>query len=57
MNPLLVAAGISPARVTYPVVVVEVEGIKFRALLDTDAGSSYASAALLDRIPTSKRKK
>ena len=35
----------------YPVVVVEVEGIKCRALLDTGAGSSYASAALLDRLP------
>ncbi|KAK3716737.1 hypothetical protein QZH41_006308 [Actinostola sp. cb2023] len=38
-------------RVTYPVVVVEAGGIKCRALLDTGAGSSYASAALLNRIP------
>ena len=36
--------------VIYPVVIVEVEGIKCRALLDTGAGSSYASAALLDRL-------
>lgn len=33
--------------VTYPVVVVLVDGIKCRALLDTGAGSSYASASLL----------
>ena len=36
--------------VIYPVVVVEVLGVKCRALLDTGAGSSYASAALLDRL-------
>ena len=41
----------------YPVVVVEVEGIKCRALLDTGAGSSYASAALLDRISSVRHKK
>ena len=34
----------------YPVVVVLVEGIQCRALLDTGAGSSYASAALVRRI-------
>lgn len=42
---------------TYPVVVVEVEEIKCRALLDTGARSSYASAALLDRISSSNHKK
>ena len=31
-------------------VVVNVEGIKCRALLDTGAGSSYASAALFDGL-------
>ena len=36
--------------VTYPVVVVSVGGVQCRALLDTGAGSSYASAALLDRL-------
>lgn len=36
--------------VIYPVVVVEVLGVKCRALLDTGSGSSYASAALLDRL-------
>jgi hypothetical protein len=32
----------------YPVVIVNVEGVKCCALLDTGAGSSYASAALLN---------
>ncbi|PFX13976.1 hypothetical protein AWC38_SpisGene21906 [Stylophora pistillata] len=45
------------ARVTYPVVVVEVECVKCRALLGTGAVGSYASAALLNRIPTRKRAK
>ena len=36
--------------VCHPVVVVEVNGVKCRALLDTGAGSSYASAALLNRL-------
>ena len=44
-------------RVTHPVVIVEVEGVKCRALLDTGAGSSYASAALLDRVSMRKSKK
>ena len=56
-NPLLVATGIPTGNVTYPVVIVEVEGIKCRALLDTGAGSSYASAALLDRISSIRHKK
>ncbi len=47
---MLVANGDS--SVIYHVVVVEVNGICCRALLDTGAGSSYASAALLDRIKT-----
>ena len=38
-------------RVVYPIVIVNVEGILCRLLLDTGAGSSYASAALLDKIP------
>ena len=37
--------------VIYPVVVVEVEGVMCRALLDTRAGSSYVSAVLLDWLP------
>ena len=35
--------------VTYPVVVVDVDGIKCRALLDTGAGRSYTSAALINQ--------
>ena len=36
--------------VTYPVLVIEVEGIKCRALIDTGAGSSYASSKLISKI-------
>eukprot|EP00112_Aurelia_sp_Birch-Aquarium-sp1_P007313 Seg1796.10 transcript_id=Seg1796.10/GoldUCD/mRNA.D3Y31 product="hypothetical protein" protein_id=Seg1796.10/GoldUCD/D3Y31 len=42
--------GKNRGTVTYPVVVVKVNGVKCRALLDTGAGGSYASATLLDRI-------
>lgn len=35
--------------VCHPVVVVEINGVKFRAPPDT-AGSSYVSAALLDKL-------
>ena len=41
----------------YPVVVVEVEGIKCRVLLDTGAGSSYASAALLEHFKHSAQER
>ena len=37
-------------RVIYPVVVVMVDGVKCRALLDTGAGSSYISAGLVDLL-------
>ena len=43
----MTATCVGKGAVTYPVVVVEVNGVKCRALLDTGAGSSYASAALL----------
>ena len=36
--------------VVYPTVLVQVNGITCRALLDTGAGSSYASATLIERI-------
>ena len=36
--------------VTYPVLVIEVEGVKYRALIDTGAGSSYASFKLMHNI-------
>ena len=48
---LKVATGGSSGQVVYPVVDVNVEGVICRALLDTGAGSSYASAALLDKLP------
>ena len=41
----------SNSSVIHPVVIVQVGGYKCRALLDTGAGSSYISAALLDQIP------
>ena len=43
--------------VIHPVVVVKVNNIICRALLDTGAGSSYASAALLDRLKLQPIKK
>ena len=36
--------------VTYPVLVIEVEGVKCRALIDTGAGSPYASSNLINKI-------
>ena len=36
--------------VAYPVLVIEVEGVKCRALIDTGAGSSYASSKLINKI-------
>jgi hypothetical protein len=53
--PLLVATG--EGAVVYPIVVVEVDGIMCIALLDTGAGSSYASATLLARLNTSPVRK
>ena len=43
--------------VTYPVVVVEINDIRCRALLDTGAGSSHASAALIERLHIRPRRK
>ena len=53
---LLTANESSNEPLVYPVVVVSVEGVKCRALLDTGAGNSYASAALLDLLPRRERK-
>ena len=47
---LMTATSSRDDAVVYPVVVVEVEGVRCRALLDTGAGRSYASAPLLDRV-------
>ena len=46
----MTATQVGDGPVVYPVVVVEVAGIKCRAILDSGAGSSYTSAALLERI-------
>ena len=44
----MTATSVEKTAVIYPAVVVKVQGVKCRALLDTGAGSSYASAALLN---------
>ena len=49
-NQMMLVTGDNEGSVIYPVVVVVVDGIKCRALLDTGAGSSYASAALVERL-------
>ena len=56
-KPLLTTTESSDIPLAYPVVVVNVEGVKCRALLDTGAGSSYASAALLNRLTNRIRHK
>ncbi len=51
MTPLeMLKTAAGKGSVIHPVVVVNANGIKCRALLDSGAGSSYASAALLDRL-------
>ena len=47
-NQMMIVTG--GGSVIYPVVVIVVDGIKCRALIDTCAGSSYASAALVGRL-------
>lgn len=49
---LLTARNAENGTVCHPLVVVRVNGVKCRALLDTGAGSSYASSALIDRLKT-----
>ncbi len=46
----MTATSMERPNVIFPAVLVEVLGVKCRALLDTGAGSLYASAALLDRL-------
>ena len=48
-NQLLTTTGEKDGRVVYPVVMVSV-GVLCRVLLDTGAGSPYASAALLSKL-------
>ena len=45
---MLLATG--KEAVIYPVIIVDVDGIKCQALLDTGAGNSYASAALIKQL-------
>ena len=40
----------SSCSVTYPVVLIEIEGVKCRALIDTGAGASYTSSTLINHI-------
>ena len=47
---LMTATSLGKSTVVYPVVVVEVQEVKCLALLDTDAGNSNASAALIDSL-------
>jgi hypothetical protein len=49
-NPHMAASCNENRSVCYPVVVVEIDGVKCRALLDTGAGSSYASCALIEQL-------
>ena len=37
-------------EVVYPIILVEIDGIKTHALLDTGAGSSYASNKLINLL-------
>ena len=46
----MTATSAEKTAVIHSVVVVKVQGVKCRALLDTGAGSSYASAALLSLL-------
>ena len=54
---LLTAQSHCENTVVYPVVIVDVEGVKCPALLDMGAGNSYASAALLDRMSKRESKR
>ena len=42
----MIATGVQ--GIVYPVVVVKVNGVTYRALLDTGVGSSYISSKLVD---------
>ena len=47
---LMTTTSVERKGVVYPMVTVDVNGVKCQALLDTGAGSSYASSTLLDRF-------
>ena len=46
----MTANHVGNTAVTHPVVMVEVDGLKFRALLDSGASHSYASASFIKQI-------
>ena len=47
---VLTAHGPDNKEVVYPIILVEIDGIKTHALLDTGAGSSYASSKLINLL-------
>ena len=47
----------SIGSVTYPLIVIKVEGIICRALIDSGSGSSYVSAVLASKINKKPKKK
>ena len=49
-KPALAAHREEDQQVIYPTVLVEIDGVKAHVLLDTGAGSSYASAKLIHAI-------
>ena len=55
-NPLLAATCNENRTVCYPVVIVEVNGVKCRALLYNGASGSYASCALIKELKLNLRK-
>ena len=46
----------SICSLAYPVVLIEVEEVKCRALIDTGTGASYASSTLMNHIKKPKSK-
>lgn len=50
MSGVLTAQGPENKEVVYPVILMEIDEIKTHALLDTGAGSSYASSKLINLL-------
>ena len=49
-QPVMTAHKSDDKEIIYPIVLVEIDGIKTHALLDTGTGSSYASAKLINAL-------
>ena len=47
---VLTAHGPDNKEVVYPIILIEIDGIKTHALLDTGAGSSHASSKLINLL-------